>query len=197
MKLRKSTHKSRKRTKGACKSLIVSVNGQRIGEVKSGSSKRREVFLLSGSVRIVYRTRIGTGGLTEYALVGKYQIERQNLEALGYKFADGVSVRAIGALIYRKGSGVEPVKLIKRVDFTHRRDSDMRLKPAWASLPWLEPAIEALYAFRDEKTKQTGIPHEVDHIHPVNHPRLCGLTVPWNLQVIPASENRQKSNKLL
>ncbi|MBD1918886.1 MULTISPECIES: hypothetical protein [Cyanophyceae] len=73
----------------------------------------------------------------------------------------------------------------------------MRNKPAWAALPWLEPAIAAIYAQRDEITASTGIPHEVDHIHPVNHPRLCGLTVPWNLQVIPAVENKRKSNRLL
>ncbi len=39
--------------------------------------------------------------------------------------------------------------------------------------------------------------HEVDHIIPLNHPLVCGLHVPWNLQYLTISENRKKSNKLI
>lgn len=72
----------------------------------------------------------------------------------------------------------------------------MRNKPAWKKLLWLEPAIDEIYRERDRLTLETGILHHVDHIFPVNHPRCCGLTVPWNLQVIPALENIRKSNKI-
>jgi predicted nucleic acid-binding Zn ribbon protein len=34
----------------------------------------------------------------------------------------------------------------------------------------------------------------VDHIIPVQHPYVCGLTVPWNLRVGPESCNQAKSN---
>lgn len=42
--------------------------------------------------------------------------------------------------------------------------------------------------------KLWGEPYDVDHIIPLNHPRVCGLNVPWNLQCIPHTDNMRKGN---
>ncbi len=41
-------------------------------------------------------------------------------------------------------------------------------------------------------TRITGIPHQVDHIIPINHPRVCGLTVPGNLTILTQRMNGSK-----
>lgn len=43
-------------------------------------------------------------------------------------------------------------------------------------------------------SEMTGVEHVLDHIVPLNHPRVCGLTVPWNLQIITRLHNGAKSN---
>lgn len=64
--------------------------------------------------------------------------------------------------------------------------------------PWVDRA--ALRRIQEQArclSKLTGVPHEVGHIVPLNHPRVCGLTVPWNLEVMPARRNQAMTNHFL
>jgi len=53
--------------------------------------------------------------------------------------------------------------------------------------------IQYRYEDAQRLTAETGIEHHVDHIWPLSK---GGPHLPWNLQVITATENLQKSNKI-
>ncbi len=59
------------------------------------------------------------------------------------------------------------------------------------SMPkWVVRAeILAIY----KEAKRTGM--SVDHIVPLHNPSVCGLHVPWNLQLLPLGDNIKKGNK--
>lgn len=68
--------------------------------------------------------------------------------------------------------------------------------PKWLSKKH-KKQILAFYAAAQELSKKTGIPHHVDHMVPMAGREVMGFHVPWNLRVIPASENLRKSNLLI
>lgn len=76
-----------------------------------------------------------------------------------------------------------------------------RLQKSGAAPKWLNKChkeqIKWHYEYCELINKSTGIPHEVDHIEPLNSPTSCGLHVPWNLQVTSRYLNRLKRNQLL
>lgn len=67
-----------------------------------------------------------------------------------------------------------------------------------ATPSWFNPDIvEQFYVEAMRLTSELGIPYEVDHVIPIQSKKVCGLHCQFNLQVIPASENRTKSNKFI
>lgn len=72
-----------------------------------------------------------------------------------------------------------------------RTAAKLRSIPAWAN----HAKIKAIYAEADRLTRETGIIHEVDHIYPLQSKVMCGLHWEANLQILPRSENRSKSNR--
>ena len=75
-----------------------------------------------------------------------------------------------------------------------RRASQLSATPSWltdkhhtqiADMYWLAKDLETI----------SGESYHVDHIVPLQGKNVCGLHVPWNLQVLPATENIRKNNK--
>ena len=72
-----------------------------------------------------------------------------------------------------------------------RRAAKKQAIAAWADLD----AIKQIYFKAAELTKSTGIPHQVDHIYPLQSDYMCGLHVEINLQIITKADNVTKSNR--
>lgn len=64
-----------------------------------------------------------------------------------------------------------------------------------ATCYWVTKAeLREIDALAKLETRLSGVLHVVDHDIPLNHPRVCGLTTPPNLKVIPWKQNATKGN---
>lgn len=61
----------------------------------------------------------------------------------------------------------------------------LRACPSWVD----RSEIQSVYARAKREGKQ------VDHIVPLRNPQVCGLHVPWNLQLLTKTENCSKNNR--
>jgi hypothetical protein len=73
-----------------------------------------------------------------------------------------------------------------------RKVRKLNAMPYWAN----SDLIEFQYIKAKFMEWFTGEKYHVDHIIPLQGENVCGLHVEYNLQVLPATENIKKSNKL-
>jgi hypothetical protein len=77
----------------------------------------------------------------------------------------------------------------------YRRAMKLKATPSWLTDEHIKQ-MESLYIKRDELRLEDGIIYHVDHVVPLISETVCGLHVPWNLQVITASDNLTKGNRV-
>ena len=94
----------------------------------------------------------------------------------------------------RKYKAANPDLYKELVNVRRRRFRDAT--PKWLTA---EQKLEIRFHYRlaIALSRSTKIPHAVDHIIPLQGEDVCGLHVPWNMQVLTQDENLQKSNKLV
>ncbi len=84
------------------------------------------------------------------------------------------------------------------IDWVRADTSARRKRYRQATPPWFDADMRAevreMYRVAYRLSKMTGRRHHVDHIYPLRSDSVCGLHVPWNLQVLPWEENAVKSN---
>lgn len=73
-----------------------------------------------------------------------------------------------------------------------RRASKKNATPAWAD----PQRIKEVYRRAERLGECLKIKVNVDHIVPLQSEFVCGLHVPWNLQIISRAANLQKHNRV-
>lgn len=74
------------------------------------------------------------------------------------------------------------------------RAAKLKATPPWLTKQHWE-AIEAIYVEAARRQGADGLKRHVDHIYPLQGTQVCGLHVPWNLQILLAFDNQSKHNK--
>ncbi len=78
---------------------------------------------------------------------------------------------------------------------TERENRKRNATPSWLTEAQRK-LMEDTYWLAKDLTAVSGAIYHVDHIVPLRGESVCGLHVPWNLQVLPADLNLSKSNKI-
>ena len=80
----------------------------------------------------------------------------------------------------------------KRNEYQRKRNAEKLIRtPSWLTKDH-KRKIRNFEAAAKNMTKATGVLHHVDHIAPSLGANISGLHVPWNLQVITATDNSKK-----
>jgi hypothetical protein len=88
-----------------------------------------------------------------------------------------------------------PKHRAKRAELNRKRVADeLNATPKWLT-PEHKSQIADIYEQAALATQLTGVTHHVDHIEPLRGKDRIGLHVPWNLQILTASENSSKGNR--
>lgn len=105
-------------------------------------------------------------------------------------------VALMSFLSYYKPRSKERLLRGERVHWIENNSRRSYIRQCVLSFPnWVDSKeLKALQAKCKEIEQVTGIRHTLDHYIPLNHPRVCGLSVPWNLRIIPKASNESKGN---
>ena len=77
-----------------------------------------------------------------------------------------------------------------------RRAMKLNATPSWLSKEQ-EAEIQDIYEMAKELEKVFPWKQHVDHIAPLKGKTVCGLHVPWNLQILSVTENLKKGNRFV
>lgn len=73
---------------------------------------------------------------------------------------------------------------------------DYLIRGILATPDWVDrDAIREIQRRAQTRSRLSGQRYVVDHMIPLTHKLVCGLTVPWNLRIIKETENAARSNR--
>ena len=167
----KHGHIAPRKTKGACIECLKL-------EWERGNQTRAEYF------RAYNKSEAGQKAKRQY-----YEKNREEVIARAQARPDEDKRR------YKKNHKIANPDMYKEMVSLRRRRFRLAT-PKWLSAEQ-KMEIRLKYRLAIEMSRATGVRHAVDHVIPLNGDEVCGLHVPWNLEVITQEENLKKYNKLV
>ena len=164
-------HIAPRKTKGSCVECLKA-------EWEKANTTRAEYF------REYNKSDAGQKAKRKY-----YEANKENVIARAQARTDEDTRR------YKKNHKINNPDMYKEMTSMRRR----RFRDATPK--WLTDVqkmeIRLKYRLAIELSRATGERHAVDHIIPLHGDTVCGLHVPWNLQVLTQKDNLLKYNKLI
>lgn len=118
----------------------------------------------------------------------------KNKRQAAWKLANKILTRDYDRELLNQWRKANPLKA--SAHSLNRRASKLNATPPWLTKQDKEEIL-LLCSLRNQLDLQTGLVHHLDHIVPLQGENVCGLHVPWNLQILTAEDNCSKGNKLL
>lgn len=127
--------------------------------------------------------------------------EKVRAMRIRYREENAEKVKIARKLAYQKNREKELAKAIEwkslNKHITRAIVADRNAKKKLATPSWIDrKRIIDLHKKAVELKKETGIDWHVDHIVPLKSKLVCGLHWHGNMQLLPASVNQSKSNRL-
>ncbi len=167
----KHGHIAPRKTKGACVECLKV-------EWEKGNQTRAEYF------RQYNQSEAGKEAKQRY-----YEANKETVIARAQSRPDKDKRR------YKKNHKIANPDMYKEM-VSLRRRRFRQATPKWLSVGQ-RMEIRLKYRLAIELSRVTGIRYAVDHVVPLQGETVCGLHVPWNLEVIPQEENLKKYNRLI
>lgn len=79
-------------------------------------------------------------------------------------------------------------------DKRRKNNAEYRARKKQATIGKYDNAVSDIYWLAKDLERVSGEKYHVDHIIPLAGRNVCGLHVPWNLQILPMDMNLSKSN---
>jgi 5-methylcytosine-specific restriction endonuclease McrA len=117
--------------------------------------------------------------------------EKQKIATNKFMLAHTEELKKRGSTYRKKYAENNKGKILARVRVY--KIQKLKRTPGWLSKEQ-KKQIEEFYILAKELQWLSDEPLQVDHIIPLRGKNVSGLHVPWNLQILPSSANRKKSN---